>query len=77
MKISLVATLFEDNAEKLLSCLEKKLILESIEAGPALGFGLPNPITILVIHLLLNIKKHHKSPKKKKNLCKINVTLCF
>ncbi len=59
MKISLVATLFEDNAEKLLSCLEKKLILEFIEAGPAQS----KPVTILVVHLLLNIKKHHKSPK--------------
>jgi hypothetical protein len=32
-------------------------------AGPAPGFGLPKPVTILVAHLLLNIKKHHKSPK--------------
>ena len=33
-------------------------------AGPALGFGLPKSVIILVAHLLLNIKKHHKSPKK-------------
>ena len=33
-------------------------------AGSAPGFGLPKPVTILVAHLLLNIKKHHKSPKK-------------
>ena len=32
-------------------------------AGPTLRFGLPKPVTILVAHLLLNIKKHHKSPK--------------
>ena len=31
---------------------------------PAPGFGLPKPVTILVAHLLLNIKNHHKSPKK-------------
>ena len=34
-------------------------------SGPAPGFGLPKPVTILVAHLLLNIKKHHKSLKKK------------
>ena len=31
-------------------------------SGPAPGFGLPKPVTILVAHLLLNIKKHHKNP---------------
>ena len=30
---------------------------------PVPGFGLPKLVTILVAHLLLNIKKHHKSPK--------------
>jgi hypothetical protein len=35
-----------------------------IVARPTPGFGLPKPVTILVAHLLLNIKKHHKSLKK-------------
>jgi hypothetical protein len=41
----------------------KKPFAGSSLHGPALGFGLPKPVTILVIHLLLNIKKHHKRPK--------------
>jgi hypothetical protein len=36
----------------------------TLRSGPALGFWLPKPVTILAVHLLLNIKKHHKSPKK-------------
>ena len=35
----------------------------NISTGPAAGFGLPKPVTILVAYLLLNIKKHHKSLK--------------
>jgi hypothetical protein len=35
----------------------------NISTRLAPAFGLPKPITILVAHLLLNIKKHHKSLK--------------
>ena len=41
----------------------KKPFAGSSHHGPAPGFGLPKLVTILVAHLLLNIKKHHKSPK--------------
>jgi hypothetical protein len=36
----------------------------ALESGSVPGFWLPKPVTILVAYLLLNIKKHHKSPKK-------------
>jgi hypothetical protein len=42
----------------------RNLLLDPPIMGRSLGFGLPKSVTILVVHLLLNIKKHHKSPKK-------------
>jgi hypothetical protein len=50
-----------------------------MDAGPVPRFGLSKSIPILVAHLLLNIKKkkNRKSKKRKENLCKIKITLCF
>ena len=43
--------------------IQKEMKTSLCHLGLAPRFGLPKPITILIAHLLLNIKKHHKSPK--------------
>jgi hypothetical protein len=46
--------------------IQTKVNICCVNSGPALRFGLPKPVPILIAHLLFNTKKKKKKKKKSK-----------
>jgi hypothetical protein len=47
--------------------IQTKVNICCVNSGPALRFGLPKPVPILIAHLLFNTKKKKKKKKKEQN----------